>query len=230
LLAFFLKYFIKEFIYIDIPLFNRYSPLSPSSTGLPTMIGKAELLELIAGKNRGLLATDAQKQAILSAIAQLEDRNPTAQPVAATDLLDGDWRLIYTTSRGILGLDQVPLLKLGQVYQCIRATEATLYNIAEVYGLPLLEGVVSVAARFVPVSDRRVNVTFERSILGLQRLIDYQTPQTFIQQLEAGNKFRAIDFAITNREQRGWLDITYLDKDLRIGRGNEGSVFVLTKS
>ncbi|HAJ61284.1 MAG TPA: fibrillin, partial [Cyanobacteria bacterium UBA8543] len=26
-----------------------------------------------------------------------------------------------------------------------------------------------------------------------------------------------------------WLDITYLDKDLRIGRGNEGSVFVLTK-
>lgn len=193
------------------------------------MIGKAELLELIAGKNRGLLATEAQKQAILSAIARLEDRNPTAQPVAATDLIDGDWRLIYTTSRGILGLDQVPLLKLGQVYQCIRATDATLYNIAEVYGLPLLEGIVSVAARFVPVSDRRVNVTFERSILGFQRLIDYQTPQHFIQQLEAGHKFRAIDFPITNREQRGWLDITYLDKDLRIGRGNEGSVFVLTK-
>lgn len=193
------------------------------------MIGKAELLEMIAGKNRGLLATEAQKQAILSAIAQLEDRNPTPQPVAATDLLDGDWRLIYTTSRGILGLDQVPLLKLGQVYQCIRAADATLYNIAEVYGLPLLEGVVSVAARFAPVSDRRVNVTFERSVLGLQRLIDYQTPQNFIQHLEAGDKFRAIDFAITNQDQRGWLDITYLDKDLRIGRGNEGSVFVLTK-
>lgn len=193
------------------------------------MLGKAELLEMIAGKNRGLLATAPQQQAILAAIAQLEDRNPTPRPVEAADLLEGDWRLIYTTSRGILGLDQVPLVNLGQVYQSIRATQAKLYNIAEVYGLPLLEGIVSVAASFIPVSDRRVNVTFERSIVGLQRLIDYQTPQSFIQQIEAGKKFPAIDFAITNREQRGWLDITYLDQDLRIGRGNEGSVFVLTK-
>ncbi|MGL4881863.1 MAG: PAP/fibrillin family protein, partial [Waterburya sp.] len=29
--------------------------------------------------------------------------------------------------------------------------------------------------------------------------------------------------------QKGWLDITYLDEDMRIGRGNEGNVFVLTK-
>jgi hypothetical protein len=193
------------------------------------MLGKAQLLETIAGKNRGLLATDTQKQAILAAVAQLEDRNPTLRPVEATDLLEGDWRLIYTTSRGILGLDQVPFLKLGQVYQCIRTANSTVFNIAEVYGLPFLEGIVSVAARFTPVSDRRLNVTFERSILGLQRLVDYQTPQAFIQQIEAGAKFRAIDFPITNREQRGWLDVTYLDKDLRIGRGNEGSVFVLTK-
>ncbi|HAX76849.1 MAG TPA: fibrillin, partial [Cyanobacteria bacterium UBA11372] len=42
-------------------------------------------------------------------------------------------------------------------------------------------------------------------------------------------KFTALDFPIESREQRGWLDITYLDEDLRIGRGNEGSVFVLTK-
>jgi PAP_fibrillin len=40
---------------------------------------------------------------------------------------------------------------------------------------------------------------------------------------------KAIDFNITNRDQKGWLDITYLDDDLRIGRGNQGSVFVLTK-
>ncbi len=39
----------------------------------------------------------------------------------------------------------------------------------------------------------------------------------------------AIDFNITSREQKGWLEITYLDDDLRIGRGNEGKVFVLTK-
>jgi hypothetical protein len=193
------------------------------------MIGKASLLEAISGKNRGLLATGADKQAILSAIAQLEDRNPTSRPVEASNLLEGDWRLIYTDSRGILGIDQVPFLNLGQVYQCIRVAELKVYNIAEVYGLPLLEGLVSVAARFKPVSERRVEVKFERSIIGLRRIIGYQSPSSFIQQIEAGQKFPAIDFNIQNRDQQGWLDITYLDEDLRIGRGNEGSVFVLTK-
>lgn len=193
------------------------------------MIGKSALLETIAGKNRGLLATEPQRQAILSAIAQLEDRNPTPRPIEALDLLEGDWRLIYTTSRGILGIDQVPFLKLGQVYQSIRALEAKIYNIAEVYGVPFLEGIVSVAARFKPISDQRVDVKFERSILGLQRLIGYQTPDHFIHQIESGQKLAAIDFSLDNRDQQGWLDTTYLDEDMRIGRGNEGSVFVLTK-
>ena len=193
------------------------------------MLGKAELLEAIAGKNRVLLATERDQLAILAAIAQLEDRNPTPQPTEASDLLDGNWRLLYTTSRGLLNIDQFPLLKLGQIYQFIRAAESKIYNLAEVHGLPYLEGLVSVAARFQAVSQRRVEVKFERSVLGLQRLIGYQWPSQFVQRLESGEKFLAIDFSIADRDQQGWLDITYLDADLRIGRGNEGSVFVLTK-
>lgn len=193
------------------------------------MIGKATLLEAIAGTNRGLLATERDKQAILMAIAQLEDRNPTPCPVEAGDLLDGNWRLLYTTSKGLLNIDQLPLLKLGQIYQCIRVKTKSVYNIAEIYGLPYFEGLVSVAARFEPTSDRRVEVKFERSIFGLQRLIGYQSPEDLIQQIETGKKFAAIDISLDSREQQGWLDITYLDDDLRIGRGNEGSVFVLTK-
>jgi hypothetical protein len=193
------------------------------------MLGKAELLEVIAGKNRGLLATERDQLAILAAIAQLEDRNPTPRPTEASDLLDGNWRLLYTTSRGLLNIDQFPLLKLGQIYQFIRAAEAKIYNLAEVHGLPYLEGLVSVAARFQVVSERRVEVKFERSVLGLQRLIGYQWPSQFVQRLESGEKFFAIDFSIAGQDPQGWLDITYLDADLRIGRGNEGSVFVLTK-
>lgn len=192
------------------------------------MIGKAELMDAIAGRNRGLLATEQDKQAILIAIAQLEDRNPTPRPVEAYDLLDGNWRLLYTTSKSLLNIDALPLLKLGQIYQCIRAKTASVYNIAEVYGLPYLEGLVSVAARFEPLSQHRIQVKFERSIFGLQRLIGYQSPADFIQQIETGKKFAAIDISL-NRDQQGWLDITYLDDNLRIGRGNEGSVYVLTK-
>jgi hypothetical protein len=193
------------------------------------MIGKSELLEIIAGKNRGLLATASDKQAILSAIAQLEDYNPTPRPVEAAELLNGDWRLLYTTSRALLNLDGFPLLKLGQIYQSIRVEESKIYNIAELYGLPYLEGIVSVAAKFEPTSERRVQVKFERSILGLRSLIGYESPVKFINEIESGKKFTAVDFGIEAREQQGWLDVTYLDSDLRIGRGNEGSVFVLTK-
>lgn len=191
---------------------------------------KAALLEAIAGKNRGLLATETDKKAILAAVVQVEDLNPTPRPVEATDLLDGNWRLLYTTSRGLLNIGQVPLLQLGQIYQCIRAKEGKVYNIAEVSGLPYLEGLVSVVASFEPASERRVLVKFERSILGLQSLIGYQSPTQFIEQIEAGKKFLSVDFNINSRDQQGWLEITYLDNDLRIGRGNEGNVFVLTKA
>ncbi|QLE54968.1 PAP/fibrillin family protein [Nostoc sp. TCL26-01] len=194
------------------------------------MLKKTALLDAIAGTNRGLLATQQQKQAILAAIATLEDLNPTPRPVEAPNLLEGNWRLLYTTSKALLNLDRVPVYKLGQIYQCIRVETTSVYNIAEIYGLPYLEGLVSVAAKFAPVSERRVQVKFQRSIVGLQKLIGYTSPANFIQQIEAGKKFTAIDVPIQSDTQTGWLDITYLDNDMRIGRGNEGSVFVLSKT
>lgn len=194
------------------------------------MLSKATLLDAIAGTNRGLLASDSQKQAILAAIANLEDFNPTPRPLEAVDLLNGDWRLIYTTSKGLLNLDRLPLCKLGPIYQCIRVNTASVYNIAEVYGLPYLEGLVSVAAKFEAVSQRRVQVKFQRSIVGLKGLIGYRSPADFIDRIELGEKFRAIDTPLNSDRQQGWLEITYIDDDLRIGRGNEGSVFVLSKT
>ncbi len=190
---------------------------------------KAKLLEAIAGKNRGLLATETDRVRVLAAVEQLEDLNPTSNPLAAKDLLEGNWRLLYTTSRSLLGLDRLPLLQLGQVYQCIRTAEAKIYNIAEIIGLPLLDGLVSASATFEAVSERRVSVKFERYVVGLQRLLSYQSANQFIQDLQAGKKFFPLDFSLEARDQQGWLEITYLDEDLRIGRGNEGNVFVLAK-
>ncbi len=193
------------------------------------MIGKAELLEAIAGVNRGLLAKASDRLAINAAIAQLEDRNPTPQPLAAPELLEGNWRLLYTTSDDLLGIDRFPLIELGNIYQCIRPETAKIYNIAELKGLPFLDGVVTVSATFTPVSEKRVEVQFERSIIGLQRLLEYQSPAAWIERINQPSSLRAIDFAIASDRRPGWLEVTYLDADLRIGRGNEGSLFVLTK-
>lgn len=193
-------------------------------------MSKSELLEAIAGKNRGLLATDIEKKAILVAVSRLEDRNPNPRPLEKPELLEGNWRLIYTSSNSLLKLGRLPVLQLGQIYQCVRTATTKIYNIAELTGLPYLEGLVSVEAGFEPVNERRVDVKFERAISGLQRLIGYQSPSDFIQKIAAEKKFTALDFKIKSGKQQGWLDITYLDQDMRIGRGNEGSVFVLTKN
>jgi hypothetical protein len=197
-----------------------------------TMLGKVDLLEALAPVKRGLAATDNDRLAIQAAATRLEDRNPTAAPLDAAELLEGDWRLLYTTSRELLNIDRFPLASLGQIYQCIRLAENRIYNIAEVIGPPLLSGLVAVAARLEPVSDRRVNVRFERGVVGLQGPLGYQSPAQFIQVLQRQEKFsllKGIDFAINADRQAGWLEVTYLDKDLRIGRGNQGNLFVLQK-
>jgi hypothetical protein len=193
------------------------------------MIGKTELLEKISGVNRGLLTNEIERIAIQAAIAQLEDRNPTPRPIEATSLLEGDWRLLYTTSADLLGLGRFPLVQLGQIYQCIRIREAKLYNIAELQGVPWLETLVTVSAQFKPITEQRVQVQFQRSILGLQRVLGYQSPAQWIEQINIQSKLKAFDFPIDSQRTPGWLDITYLDGDLRIGRGSEGSLFVLTK-
>jgi hypothetical protein len=195
---------------------------------------KAKLLAAIGGKNRGILATTTERQAILAAITELELRNPHPQPLTtAIDLLAGNWRLLYTSSQSLLGIDKFPLVELGTIYQCIRPITGTIYNIAEVMSLlPGLNGVVSIVATFTPVNSSRVNVQFNRSVIGLQQLINYTDPDRLISAIESGQKFKAIDLPIERQagKETAWLEVTYLDDTLRIGRGNEGNVFVLTKS
>lgn len=194
------------------------------------MLWKTKLLEAIANQNRGIFTTPDDQKAILALISQLENFNPNPRPFTVPQLLDGNWRLLYTSSEELLGIDKFPFLNLGEIYQCIRVGEGKIYNIAEVQSLPLLAGIVSVVAQFEIVTEKRVNVQFQRAITGLQKFIGYQSPDSFINEIQSGKKFTALDFVIKNTERQGWLDITYLDEDMRIGRGNVGSVFVLTKS
>jgi len=46
--------------------------------------------------------------------------------------------------------------------------------------------------------------------------------------LDLGFVFGFLAF-IRGSSDNGWLETTYVDKDLRIGRGNKGTMFVLTK-
>jgi hypothetical protein len=203
---------------------------------------KANLLNAIAPVNRGLEMSENQRKAIFSAVAYLEELNPTPAPNITPELLDGDWLLLFTTSQELLGIDRFPLYKLGNIYQCLRVAEAKIFNVAEIKGLPLLGGLVSVCASFTVVSEKRVKVNFERLVAGSQTLLGYRDVHSFIDTLrspvsgsanssnKSQKKLLAIDFQIKREDQKGWLETTYLDRDLRIGRGNGGNLFVLKRA
>ncbi|NJN37695.1 MAG: fibrillin [Acaryochloridaceae cyanobacterium CSU_3_4] len=193
------------------------------------MLAKVELLTAIAGTNRGVITAEVDRTLVLDKVVQLELQNPTPQPLAERDRLSGVWRLIYTTSQDLLGLVRLPLVPAGAIYQCIRGQELKLYNILELQGLPFLEGVICVSARLTPVSEQRVQVNFERSILGLKGIMNYPSIDALVSGLETQSPVNALNIPLNSDRSAGWLETTYLDDDLRIGRGNNDSLFVLTR-
>ena len=67
--------------------------------------GKARLLSFIAPLERGLLAGDEEQKEVERLATSLERINPTKDPLGS-DLANGKWKLVYTTSGVILGKDR----------------------------------------------------------------------------------------------------------------------------
>lgn len=123
----------------------------------------------------------------------------------------------------------MPGATLGQVYQVIQADKNRVYNIAEAQGIPWLEGLLAVKARFEVVNPMRVAIYFEQSMLGFQNLVDYQNPTQWLERLEQEPPLPMLQIPLNSGRSQGWLDITYLDIDLRISRGDKANVFVLAR-
>lgn len=196
---------------------------------------KAELLQAIASTDRGRQVSPQHRQQIEAQVQALESLNPTPEPTAAAAYLTGNWRTLYTTSEDLLKLSRtLPGIITGEIYQYVNAAETRVINVAELQGWDWLSnwipgGIVSVVASFAVVSEQRVEVTFNRFVIGVQPLMSYQIDSFLTLLRRQPDQLPALKIDLPAREQRGWLDITYLDADLRIGRGNEGSLFVLDK-
>ncbi len=157
---------------------------------------------------------------------ELEEVNPNPQPLLyATSLLNGNWLLQYSTAREIRSLSSLPLgLKIGKVYQEIDVANKSFFNLAFVkHPLGLVSGSVKVTATFEPApeeTNKRINVNFDKRYLSIEKIFGIQTPKLNpIKEAEANNPQGRVPT----------LDVTYLDETLRIGRGGDGSLFILKR-
>ncbi|MBH8561804.1 fimbrial protein [Nostoc sp. CENA67] len=162
---------------------------------------------------------------------ELETINPNPHPLLyATSLLQGAWQLQYSTAREIRSLASLPLgLKVGKVYQVIDVANKLFFNLAQVkHSLGLISGYVKVTASFEPAKEdleppanKRINVYFDKRYLSIEKILGINTHQL--------NPFK-VKNANNPQGRTATLDITYLDETFRIGRGGDGSLFILNKS
>jgi hypothetical protein len=161
---------------------------------------KEELFDRIEPLNRGLLASDEEMEEIARLCTRLEGLNPTPSPLSSP-LINGGWELLYTTSGSILGATKPPPFRpSGIIIQVLDAVNLKARNIES---SPFYN---QVSADLEPLGGSRVGVKFQEfKIFGL---IPVKAPQRI-----SGSG--------------AWLDITYLDEDTRISRGDKGNLFVL---
>ncbi|KAK2991763.1 hypothetical protein RJ640_015497 [Escallonia rubra] len=158
---------------------------------------KEELLEAIAPLDRGADATLQDQERVEEIARNLEATNKLKEPLKS-DLLNGKWELLYTTSQSILKTQRPKLLRPnGKIYQAINVDTLRAQNIET---WPFFN---QATANLVPLNSRRVAVKFDAfKIAGLIPIKSRGTG-------------------------RGQLEVTYLDEELRLSRGNQGNFFIL---
>lgn len=180
----------------------------------------AALPDVLAGLIGGDQARNAAKSALLSRLRdvgsgascgpdeemdvemltrKLERLNPTPGSVKSS-LINGKWKLLYTTSVQVNGANKLPIFRPWANYQTIDTANLKARN--QESG-PFFN---AVDAELTPVSRSKVNVQFIQ-FEAFGGVIKFPAPET----------------------AKGSLDTTYLDDELRVSRGDKGNLFILSK-
>jgi len=182
---------------------------------------KRKLMQMVGNTSRGTKTTNETKIDILQALEIMERDNPTEKP-ARNPMLSGKWALLYyaaadAQAQAKAGEVEGPFLSffkplLGGLFrtksnsQNIDVEGGKVENIAEFATAFGLQGMLNIQGNLRVVSDERAEVAFERFVLRLGKL-SVTVPLSWV-------------------NARGYVDTTYLDDTIRIGRGDKGSIFL----
>lgn len=212
------------------------------------------LVDTVYGTDFGFRASAEVRAEVSELVNQLEAANPTPAPMEAVDVLDGNWVLLYTASSELLPLLAVgttPVAKVERICQAIKTSIGTIENSVTISS-PFATFSFSANASFEVRTPSRIQVEFKEGTFqppGIKSSIDLpENVDIFGQSINLSplqqslnplqdavvSIARAISgqpplkVPIPGERTKSWLLTTYLDKDLRISRG-DGGLFVLAK-
>lgn len=169
---------------------------------------KIEILQLAKITKRGLTATAEQEKKILYLFEQLEKLNPTSKPLKSNKV-NGIWNLEYTTSASILGKGMNSFISSKSDYPILQMIDTKTLSAENSEVVNYFGGLFQlpnrVTAQLIPETDQSTRVQFLTFFVGP---ISFKSP----------NRFNSA------------LDITYVDDDLRLSRGDLGNIFILTRT
>lgn len=205
------------------------------STDLPSL--KIKLLSAVSGLNRGLAASQEDLERADAAARQLEAAAPDpVDLVKDLDKLQGRWRLVYSSafsSRTLGGSRPGPPtgrllpITLGQVFQRIDVVSEDFDNIVELelgapWPLPPVEATATLAHKFEITGTASIKINFDKTTVKTKGNLA-QLPPLEVPQLPENLR------PPTSNTGSGEFEVTYLDDDTRVTRGDRGElrVFVI---
>ncbi|XP_022146842.1 plastid-lipid-associated protein 6, chloroplastic [Momordica charantia] len=197
---------------------------------------KLKLLSAVSGLNRGLAANEDDLQKADEAAKEIEAVGGPVDLSVDLDRLQGRWKLIYSSafsSRTLGGSRPGPPtgrllpITLGQVFQRIDIISKDFDNIVELelgapWPLPPAEVTATLAHKFEVIGSAKIKITFEKTTVkatgNLSQLPPLEIPR-IPDALRPPSNTGSGDF-----------EVTYLDSDTRITRGDRGElrVFVIS--
>lgn len=153
---------------------------------------------------------------------------PPGNDIEMAKQLDGVWELLYSSKPALerSGLDTLPGLERGRTFQAIEAATGRVFNLADLAGPFGLKTTVLVQAKFSLANVRRICVQFERTAVVAGAIADYASPAEAIRAIAGGAGW---GLRLTT-ESFGTVDTLYVDEQVRIGLGNRGTLFVLSRA
>ncbi|KAK9087515.1 hypothetical protein Syun_029909 [Stephania yunnanensis] len=186
----------------------------------------------VSGLNRGLAASEEDLRRAEDATKELEAAGGIVDLSDDLDKLQGRWKLIYSSafSNRTLGgsrpgpsIGSLLPIALGQVFQRIDAVSKDFDNIVELqlgtpWPFPPVELTATLAHKFELIGSAKIKIVFEKTTVKTRGNLSQLPP------LEVPRIPDAL--RPPSNTGSGEFEVTYLDNDTRITRGDRGELRV----